>query len=82
MGLNAEAIHDQVEDMWRVMYRLVKVFTNEVDPRTVAETMKQKIEAFKSYVPLLLAICNPGIKPRHWKYVSLQYFRRMYLFTD
>lgn len=59
--------------MWRIMYRLVKVFANEPDPRAVAETMKQKIAKFKTYVPLLLAICNPGIKPRHWKYVSNAY---------
>lgn len=57
--------------MWRIMYRLVKTFVNEPDPRAVAETMKQKIEAFKSYIPLLLAICNPGMKPRHWKSVCI-----------
>ncbi|CAL1272090.1 unnamed protein product, partial [Larinioides sclopetarius] len=69
-GLNAEEIRDKVEEMWRVMFRLVKTFAGELDTRAVAETMKEKIEAFRNYVPLLLAICNPGIKKRHWKYAS------------
>ncbi|XP_055941760.1 dynein axonemal heavy chain 3-like [Argiope bruennichi] len=69
-GLNAEEIRDKVEEMWRVMFRLVKTFAGELDTRAVAETMRDKIEAFRNYVPLLLAICNPGIKKRHWKYAS------------
>ncbi|XP_054711131.1 dynein axonemal heavy chain 3-like [Uloborus diversus] len=68
--LNAEHIRDQVEEMWKVMFRLVKTFAGQPDTRAVAETMKEKIEAFRNYVPLLLAICNPGIKPRHWQYAS------------
>ncbi|GIY63283.1 dynein heavy chain 3, axonemal [Caerostris darwini] len=69
-GLNAEEIRDKVDEMWKVMFKLIKTFAGELDTRAVAEAMKEKIEAFKSYVPLLLAICNPGIKKRHWKYAS------------
>lgn len=68
--MNAEEIRDKVEDMWRIMFKLIKTFAGQVETRAVAETMKGKIEAFRNYVPLLLAICNPGMKKRHWKYVS------------
>ncbi|KAG8190244.1 hypothetical protein JTE90_001328 [Oedothorax gibbosus] len=69
-NLNAEEIRDKVEDMWRIMYKLTKTFAGQVETRAVAETMKAKIEAFRNYIPLLLAICNPGMKERHWKYAS------------
>ncbi|XP_071037846.1 dynein axonemal heavy chain 3 [Parasteatoda tepidariorum] len=69
-GLNAEAIQNQVEEMWRVMFKLDKTFAGQLETRMVAKSLKAKIEKFRNYVPLLLAICNPGIKERHWKYAS------------
>ena len=31
---------------------------------------KEKIDAFKQYLPLITAICNPGLRDRHWAAMS------------
>lgn len=69
MGLDAEKISEEVEDMWKLMYKLSKVFQDQPGPRKVADTVRSRIEKFKLYIPLLLCICNPGLRDRHWKQV-------------
>jgi len=71
MGLDANQINDDVENMWKTMYKLGKAFSDQAGPRRVAETVRSKIERFKQYMPLLMAICNPGIRERHWRMVWL-----------
>jgi dynein heavy chain len=69
IGLNAEDISDEVQNMWRNMHKLQKQFADCINPRKVADYTKHKIERFKNYVPVLQVICNPGLKDRHWKQV-------------
>ncbi|CAL4098707.1 unnamed protein product, partial [Meganyctiphanes norvegica] len=65
-GLDAEAINDDVENMWRTMYKLTKTFMDQVGSRRVAEYVKERIEKFRHHVPVLQCICNPGLRERHW----------------
>lgn len=58
--MNAEEIDNEVNDMWRLMYKLNKTFSEVVGPRTIADKIRRKIEQFKGYLPLLHVICNPG----------------------
>ena len=69
MGLDAEAVVDEVEYMLKLMYKLAKTFSELPGPKRVADTVRGKIERFRQHVPLLLTICNPGIRPRHWELV-------------
>lgn len=64
-GLNAEEISEEVGANWRTMHKLVKSFAEFISPRKVAEFTKMKIDRFKNHLPLLLIICNPGLKSRH-----------------
>uniref|UniRef100_UPI00358FFBD0 dynein axonemal heavy chain 3 n=1 Tax=Myxine glutinosa TaxID=7769 RepID=UPI00358FFBD0 len=68
--INAEEVKDDVENMWRLMYKLTKTFLEFRSPRKVAMTMKSSIENFKQYVPVLQTICNPGMKAHNWQQVS------------
>lgn len=70
MGLDAELISEEVENMWKLMYKLSKVFQDQPGPRKVADNVRGRIEKFQMYIPLLLAICNPGLHERHWKQMS------------
>ena len=67
--MNAEEISEEVQAMWRVMHKLQKSFADAIMPRKVADFCKHKIDRFKNHLPLLLVICNPGLRPRHWKLV-------------
>ena len=70
MGLNAEEIVEEVQGNWRTMHKLIKTFADAINPRKVAEFTKYKIDRFKNHLPVLQIICNPGLKPRHWKQMS------------
>jgi dynein heavy chain len=39
-------------------------------PLRAAATIKAKLEKFKINMPLINALCNPGIKNRHWAMMS------------
>ncbi|CAF4568450.1 unnamed protein product [Rotaria sp. Silwood1] len=69
-GLNAEAINDEVQNMWRTVHKLQKSLTDQVGPRRVADLIKNRIDKFKVHIPLLQVICNPGLKERHWDQMS------------
>jgi hypothetical protein len=56
----------QVGNLWRVMYKLVRSFTDLAGPMRVATTVKNRLEKFKVHLPLLATLCNPGLRPRHW----------------
>ena len=70
-GLNAEDISEEVQNNWRVMHKLQKSFADAIMPRKVADFCKHKIDRFKNHLPLLLVICNPGLRERHWAQVLL-----------
>ena len=69
-GLNAEEISEEVQNNWRTMHKLQKSFAEFISPRKVADFTKMKIDRFKNHLPLLLIICNPGLKQRHWTKVT------------
>jgi len=66
LGLNAEEVAEEVGNLWRVMYKLVRSFTDLAGPMRVATTVKNRLEKFKVHLPLLATLCNPGLRPRHW----------------
>lgn len=35
-------------------------------PLAVAEEGRHKVEGFQEHLPLIAAICNPGLRERHW----------------
>ena len=45
---------------------------NAVRDKTICQHMqtRDKIAAFQQYVPLMHAVCNPGLRARHWEVIS------------
>ncbi|XP_056593901.1 dynein axonemal heavy chain 3 isoform X3 [Triplophysa dalaica] len=70
LGLNAETISEELGNMWRSMYKLTKLFSDRTGPGRVAENFKKKIDKFKQHLHVLTAVCNPGLKDRHWEMIS------------
>jgi dynein heavy chain len=56
--------------MWRTVYKLTKSFSDAKGPLKTAEALKAKVDKFKSFIPLLQCICNPGLRDRHWDKIS------------
>ena len=62
----------QVQNLWRTAYKLTKVFAHPdyKGPMRASATIKAKLEKFKISMPIICALCNPGIKQRHWDMMS------------
>ncbi|KAM4746905.1 dynein axonemal heavy chain 3-like [Rhinophrynus dorsalis] len=72
LQVNAEEVEEEVENLWKASYKLTKAFYHPDlhGPLKVATTIKTKLEKFKINMPLVTALCTPGIKPRHWNQMS------------
>lgn len=68
-GLDADTVYEEVETMWRNLYKLAKVFYDNPGAKRIAEMVRVKVEKFRYYVPLLQSICNKGLQKRHWDMV-------------
>ncbi|KAJ1517722.1 Dynein heavy chain 7, axonemal [Coelomomyces lativittatus] len=66
LELNFEELDESVNVMWRTLFKLTKTFAEQAVPRKVAENIKNKIEKFKSYLPIIGILRNPGLFQRHW----------------
>merc|ERR1712098_1026012 len=44
---NSEEIENEVQEMWRTMYKLTKTFSDQPGPRHIATNVKAKIDKFK-----------------------------------
>ncbi|RXG59112.1 hypothetical protein Avbf_01111 [Armadillidium vulgare] len=63
-----ETMKRNVDFLDKLSHQLHKAKTElQVGSRRVAEYVKEKIEVFRQYVPILQCICNPGLRERHWK---------------
>ena len=71
--LNSEVIDENVSDAVRAMAKLVKSFSGKgggelmPKPLAVAEATAEKLEKFKDMLPMVHAVCNPGLRARHWE---------------
>ena len=54
------------------MYRLVRVFESDLyhNAVSVGNRLKQSVEEFKQYLPLITKLRNDDLRPRHWTEVS------------
>lgn len=67
-------IKEEVEAVWKLLYKLAKTFHDVPGSKRVAEIVRAKVEKFKQYLPVLQTICNPGLQERHWQQVLLLLF--------
>ncbi|XP_028284148.1 dynein heavy chain 3, axonemal [Parambassis ranga] len=70
LHLDAEKVSDELDVMWRTMHNLTKTLSNLPGPCHVATIFKTNTTKFKQHLPILMTICNPGIKDRHWEMIS------------
>ena len=70
IGLDAEKIKDETDNIWRTLYRLSRVLVDIPGARKITEMVRAKVDKFKQYIPLLQIICTPGLQDRHWRQIS------------
>jgi len=70
LSLDAEVIADDVQMMYRTAFKLSKQFGEKRGPLKTANLLKGKIDKFKADLPLVMTLCNKGMRERHWEEIS------------
>eukprot|EP00878_Enallax_costatus_P016966 GHUV01017809.1.p1 GENE.GHUV01017809.1~~GHUV01017809.1.p1 ORF type:complete len:1283 (+),score=439.89 GHUV01017809.1:87-3935(+) len=70
--LDGETVEKDVSTAYKVLYKMGKAFASRgLDQMAAnAETVRLEVEQFKTIVPLVQAMRNPGMRPRHWDQLS------------
>jgi hypothetical protein len=58
-----------------------RIFFFQEEPKIVAATLKEKLDAFKVYLPLIQALRTPGMRERHWAKLSQEVQVRSSLYS-
>lgn len=69
--VNAEEAEKTCEELYRTFIKLGKEFERggdrRINARKIADRFQSEIKTFlNESIPLMLLICNPGMKDRHW----------------
>ncbi|CAM9874991.1 unnamed protein product, partial [Sphacelaria rigidula] len=72
LAIEAETLEADVERLGTAITKASRVFDNsgKVAQSNICNGIKDKIAAFKPKVPAVVALRNPGMKPRHWEQLS------------
>lgn len=66
-NVDADSIERTVAEMYKVMQKSIRVFSDIPAVQSVAIEIKNQIEQFKPLIPLILSVRNPGMRQRHWE---------------
>ena len=64
--LDSQFIGQEIARMYKQMAQLAIIFNDVVGAKRVANTVLKRIDKFRGFLPLLHAVCNRGIRDRHW----------------
>ena len=70
LELSPEQVDNDVGAWWRQLYKMGKSLAGLEGPLKVVAHVKQKLDEFKTHLPLMHAMLNPGMRERHWKKVA------------
>jgi dynein heavy chain len=71
IDLNANSVTETFDILWKDVFKLGKLFAELPISRKVCETIKNRLEKFKGYLPIVSALRNEGLKDRHWEEINL-----------
>ena len=73
--IDAEQLEQNVNNAFKTIFKCAKHFKEIPACQEVAMEVKQKIENFKPYIPLIQGLRNPGMRSRHWEQVRVFFFQ-------
>lgn len=77
--IDAEQLEQNVSNAFKTIFKCVKHFREIPACQEVAMEVKEKIENFKPYIPLIQGLRNPGMRSRHWEQVRVFSYCNLFL---
>ncbi|GIQ90537.1 dynein heavy chain 1, axonemal, partial [Kipferlia bialata] len=68
--IDAEQCEAQLEECVRNIAKAARSFKQVPQTLSLSQRIKEELNEFKVYMPLLQAMRTPGIQPRHWEKIS------------
>jgi dynein heavy chain, axonemal len=76
LSLDAEQIEKDATAVGRGLLKTTRYFSSRNEGGTldgclaIATQMSAKIEDFRPHVPMMISMCHPGMRDRHWEQIS------------
>ncbi|XP_054262356.1 dynein axonemal heavy chain 1-like [Macrosteles quadrilineatus] len=67
VNLDGEAMERNVSESYKIISKCYRTFVEMPVVQEIACRVKEEIDQFKPYMPLILAVRNPGMRQRHWE---------------
>ena len=68
-SVDAQQVEESVIEWHKRMQRLSKSMPL-AEQRQLADKLRGELEQWREYVPVVVAVCNPGMRGRHWDALS------------
>ena len=72
--IDPEQVEKVVNDSYKLMHKCTRQFNDIPSCQGSAQQVKDWIEEFKPFIPLIQALRNPGMRKRHWEQVSFFFY--------
>ncbi|XP_028155786.1 dynein heavy chain 7, axonemal [Ostrinia furnacalis] len=69
-SFDPEDIEGDVGYYYKIVYKLEKSFQEVPDTYRLAVSVREKMDEFKTNMPIIQTLGNPGMKARHWEKIS------------
>lgn len=70
VNVDGEAIERNVNEMYKIMVKSIRIFTDIVAVQNVAIEIRRQIDEFRPLIPLIQAVRSAGMRPRHWEQIK------------
>ena len=80
VSLDAEEMEKRVNESWKTMYKVGKLFTVRGVPVCAAncEELRIEVEEFREKAPVISSLRSPGMRERHWVQISSELGQKMH----
>lgn len=71
-SIDGESIERLHSEMFKTMQKCQRVFMDSPENYKIATYIKNAIDDFRTYIPMIVALKSPGLKSRHWEEIIAQ----------
>ncbi|RDD38836.1 Dynein heavy chain 1, axonemal [Trichoplax sp. H2] len=71
-SIDPELLENNVSNSFKTLHKCYKAFKDIPMVQQIAKDIRERIDEFKPYIPLIHGLRNPGMRSRHYEQLSLE----------